>query len=292
LIRSMTGFGAAALERDGLSVRVELRSVNHRHLQVKSRLPSELAHLEPELEGRLRKRLARGSVTVNVDLAHLDPAAELEIDERAAERYAHLARDLAKRLGMAQELSVKDLLGLPGVLHERNGVPSQAIGVRAVLEALELAIDALAAMREREGVSLAKDLARHAAAIERDTKKIGRRMPKVVREHHETLKLRVGELLQSQQIVSETDLARELALLADRLDVSEEISRLESHLAELRRLLDEGGSIGRQLDFLAQEFFREANTIGSKCNDSQVSHLVVDVKTHIERMREQVQNVE
>src|SRR4029453_594653 len=116
LIRSMTGFGAAALERDGLSVRVELRSVNHRHLQVKSRLPSELAHLEPELEGRLRKRLWRGLVSVHVYLPHLDPAAELEIDERAAERYAHLARDLAKRLGMAQELSVKDLLGLPGVL--------------------------------------------------------------------------------------------------------------------------------------------------------------------------------
>ncbi len=288
----MTGFGAATLERDGLSVRIEIRSVNHRHLQVKSRLPGELSHLEPEIEVRLRKRLARGSVTVNVELTHLDPAAELVIDERAALRYAELARALAKRLGMPDELTLKDLLGLPGVLHERNGAHGAAAGARAIHEALDLALDALGAMREREGTSLAKDLARHAAAIERDTKKIARRMPRVVREHHETLKLRVGELLHSQPLVPEAELARELALLADRLDVSEEISRLESHLVELRRFLDEGGSIGRQLDFLAQEFFREANTIGSKCNDSQVSHLVVDVKTHIERMREQVQNVE
>ncbi len=287
----MTGFGAAALERDGLAVRVEVRAVNHRHLQVKSRLPGELAHLEPEIEALTRKRLSRGSITVNVDLTHIDPAAELHIDERAALRYAELARHLARRLQMAEELSLKDLLALPGVIASRDR-PAQAAGTRVVLQGLERALVELEAMRGREGAGLAKDLARHAAAIERALKKIARRMPRVVREHRDELKLRVAELCDSRAMVSDADLAREIALLADRLDVSEELARLESHLTELRRLLDDGGSIGRQLDFLAQEFFREANTIGSKCNDSQVAHLVVDVKTHIERMREQVQNVE
>jgi uncharacterized protein (TIGR00255 family) len=288
----MTGFGAAAVERDGLAVRVEVRAVNHRHLLVKSRLPSDLVHLEPEIEVRTRKRLARGSITVNVDLTHLDPAAELALDERTALRYAELAQKLAKKLGLSEQISLRDILSLPGVLGARDGRPGPAEGTHSVLEGLELALDELAGMREREGASLAKDLARHAKAVEAALKKIARRMPRVVREHHESLKLRIGELIDSHPVVSEGELARELALLADRLDVSEEVARLESHLVELRRLLEEGGAIGRQLDFLAQEFFREANTIGSKCNDSQVAHLVVDVKTQIERMREQVQNVE
>ena len=147
-------------------------------------------------------------------------------------------------------------------------------------------------MRRREGQALVQDLMRRGDEIEALRKKIATRSPKVVSEHQAKLRERVTTLLQGKESPSDKDLAREIALLADRLDVSEEISRLEAHLGQLRTLLDGGGTLGRKLDFLAQEFMREANTIGSKCSDAETSHDVVEIKTAIERMREQVQNVE
>ena len=146
-------------------------------------------------------------------------------------------------------------------------------------------------MRTREGTALANDLLKNSKVIKRVHGQITRRMPKVVKAYHANLARRVEELI-GRGSLSEGDLAREVALIADRLDVSEELSRLDAHLEQLAELLEKGGAIGRKLDFLSQEFFREANTIGSKCNDATVSHHVVDLKTHIERMREQVQNVE
>jgi uncharacterized protein (TIGR00255 family) len=147
-------------------------------------------------------------------------------------------------------------------------------------------------MREAEGRSLEEDLRKNGTAIERIVARIERRMPQVVREHQRTLRRRVTDLLENRQGLSQTDLAREIALLADRLDVSEEIARLKSHLTQLVEFLDRGGAIGRKLDFLVQEIFREVNTIGSKCSDAKVAHWVVDAKTHAERLREQAQNVE
>jgi uncharacterized protein (TIGR00255 family) len=159
-------------------------------------------------------------------------------------------------------------------------------------ETLAQALDGLVAMREKEGAHLASDLNKNLKAVERITARIAKRMPRVVKEHFAATRRRAQELLGGQTGLDQTDLSRELALLADRLDVSEEVSRLASHVQQMRALLESETPGGRRLEFLIQELLREVNTIGSKCNDAQVAHMVVELKTHIERLREQVLNVE
>lgn len=288
----MTGFGAAEDRRGDATARVELRTVNHRHLQLKVRLPSELAALEPQLEALLRKRLGRGAVTVHVALEcdEEGEAAGLNAD-RIRSLVAEL-RALGSELNLAGELSLDSVLQMPGLLAgkaESEPDPDQGAWILSVVGQ---AVDELLSMREHEGLAMLKDLQLNAAAVATELRAIQARMPLVVREHHRKLAQRVNDLVADSAGVSPADLAREIAVLADRLDVSEETSRLEAHLGQLESLLAGGGPVGRKLDFLVQEFLREANTIGSKCSDAEVAHHVVDLKTHIERLREQVQNIE
>ncbi len=288
-LRSMTGFGAANLLEDEVSVRVELRSVNHRYLQV-SRL-FQLAALESEAEALVREKLERGSVNVTIAVeAAVAPAVRL--NRELARRYQGEIEALARELGLEQRLGVESLIALPGVLGTEDTPGLREREARLIQACLRQSLSALLEMREREGLALEKDLRANAAAIRDEAARIGLRMPLVVREHHKKLQQRVQELLGSQTKVAEADLARELALLADRMDVGEELTRLASHLGQWTTLLDKGGPIGRQLDFLVQEMLREANTIASKCNDAEVAHGVVEIKSRIERLREQVQNVE
>jgi len=289
----MTGFGAASLEQGGASVRAELRAVNHRHLQLKTRLPHDLGALEPEVDALVRKKLSRGGMTLTVSMTRPTPGAAVSLNAEAASRYRDLLTELRAQLDLPDELLLSTLLGLPGVVEtgaqaEGNGDAER----RLVLRVVKGAIEELLEMRATEGELILRDLRKHARGIEKTLGRIEKRAPKVVRDHHAALQRRVQELLGDTEVVSQGDLAREIALLADRLDISEEIARLWSHLSQLDTLLEKGGSVGRKLDFLAQEFLREANTIGSKASDATAQHLVVELKTHIERLREQVQNVE
>jgi len=288
----MTGFGAAVAEKGGLSLRAEVRAVNHRYLQLKLRLPGELANLEPEVERRVRKRVERGALTLSVSASGTATLRAPQVDAAAARAYKLKLERLARELGLEADVDLGLLAGLPGVIAaevDERGLEREA---RLLTKAVDGALDALDEMREREGAAMARDLERSAKAIARLVGRIGKRMPLVVRGHHEQLKRRVTELLEGRAGPSDADLARELALIADRMDVSEELTRLASHLDQLEVLRQRPGAVGRQLDFLVQEFLREANTIGSKCNDAQAAHLVVELKTWIERLREQVQNVE
>jgi len=287
----MTGFGAAQAGAGGIGARAEVRSVNHRHLQAKLRLPPEAGHLEPEVDALVKRALGRGAVTVVVHLSREGRAAAGRVDGDVAAAYAKRLRAVSAELGLDSDVSLRDLLGLPGVVAARDDAADPRLD-RLVLRAVKAALGELLGMREREGAAMLADLRRHAGAIEKLTARIAKRMPTVVRAHQATLRRRVADLVGDADSVASTDLAREIALIADRLDVSEELTRLEAHLGQLERLLVKGGAIGRKLDFLAQEFFREANTIGSKCSDAKVTHIVVDLKTSIERLREQVQNVE
>jgi len=292
MIASMTGFGAAAVGAEGVIARVELRSTNHRHLQIKLRLPHDFAQLEAELEGRLRKRFSRGSMTAHLSVERPPRADAVQVDRELARRYHTLMQELAGDLGLDSAPSVAELVHLPGVL---AGIEDAAPGeeeANLLRAAVDEAGKQLQAMRAAEGANLEANLREHGRAIRAVLERIEERMPQVVKHHHDSLRERVQELLGDSATLSSTDLARELAMLADRLDVREETDRLDSHLKQLEAQLDKGGAVGRQLDFLAQEFLREANTIGSKCSDAQVAHDVVELKTHIERLREQVQNVE
>ena len=288
----MTGFGAASGEEGGASIRVELRSVNHRHLQVKARIPSEFASLESELEGLVRKKLARGSVGLNVSVQFPPGSRASKVQEDVARAYRDELEGLSKRLGLEASVGLTQILGLPGVL-----VPPVDDGLaerlgRNLKRLVTEAVKALCEMRAAEGAALHKDLTKNAAGLEKVVDRIEKRMPKVVEQHQNTLRKRVGELLGDASAVNPADLAREIAVIADKGDVSEEISRLRSHLEQLEAILAKGGAVGRRLDFLVQELVREGNTIGSKCSDATVAHWVVDAKTRIERLREQVQNVE
>jgi uncharacterized protein (TIGR00255 family) len=301
-IRSMTGFGAASAAEDGLDVRVEVRSVNHRHLQVKSRLPGDASHLESEIEGLVRRALERGSVTVTVALRRDARGSVAGVDLEVARGYQRMLDDLAKNLGLNELVRLETILELPGVVVPREdggaGEHEQALIERCVGEALR----ALIAMRSAEGKSLETDLTKNTHAIARIVAKIEKRMPQAVKAHQRALTKRLNELLGGSRsprgaqlaraAVSPADLARELAVLADRMDMSEELTRLKSHLDQWKELLGRGQAVGRQLDFLVQELLREANTIGAKCNDAVTAHDVVELKTLIERLREQVQNVE
>lgn len=292
MIRSMTGFGLAEAERDGLVVRVEVRSVNHRFLQVKLRLGGEFADLEPQIDALVRKRCARGAVTVATQVVRTPGASGLLVDEQVAARYVRELRTLAGRLEVSDDLGLAALAQLPGVVAATSDPKRHRREAKLVLEVVDAALERLSEMRRTEGRNLERELRKHLLAITRLRARIEKRMPSVVRQHHLALRKRVAELLDRATVVPAADLARELAVLADRMDVSEELARLDSHLSQLDSLLERGGEAGRRLDFLVQELFRETNTIGSKCNDAKVAHAVVELKTHIERIREQVQNVE
>ncbi len=294
-LRSMTGFGAAAATLEGVAARVEVRSVNHRHLQVKTRLPQNLSHLEPQVEAAVRAKLSRGSVTVSVDVDR-PKAASARIDAKAMRVWCEEIARATKQAGLEADFGLETLLGLPGVIGSDEDGATVGMEAQLVLGALEGALRGLDTMRQREGKALAVDLRKNAKSAAQLAKKLEKRMPLVVKEQHAALKKRLAELLdgtaRTGRSPSDQDLAREVALLADRMDVSEELTRLTSHLAQLETLIAGTEPAGRPLDFLVQELFREANTIGAKCNDATAAHIVVELKTLVERLREQVQNVE
>jgi uncharacterized protein (TIGR00255 family) len=242
----------------------------------------------------VRAACERGALTVHVAAERHGVARPARLDHELARRYRAELDQLARELELPAALPLEALLALPGVVAAEDGAGLPREVGAELLELVDRALAELLAMRAAEGAALLGDLKKHALAVEKLVRRIEQRMPAVVRTHKENLRRRLRELLGPAQASAALagEPARELALLADRLDVSEEIARLKSHLTQLERALARGGRIGRQLDFLVQEIFREVNTIGAKCADARVAHWVVEAKTHVERLREQVQNVE
>lgn len=286
VLRSMTGFGAAKLDDEMVQIAVEARSVNGRFLKVSLKTPPSLAHREGELEGLVREQLRRGSVTVSVHFRRkrVEPAAV--IDEDAARAYVEVFR----RLGLPLEA----VPTMPGVL---TGGRDDELGDDewGMVEGLvRQALKQLTLMREREGRALAGVLGKACARIDELAAELVARAPAVVAEHQARLRERVRALLADQPIsLDDQHLAREVAIFADRSDVTEELDRLGAHVAQVRMLLARGGeNAGRTLDFLSQELLREANTIGSKSSDVRMTKAVIELKAEIERFKEQSANVE
>lgn len=296
MIRSMTGYGQAAFTVDGSSFEVELRSVNHRHLDVKTRLPRGLAGFEGELRAQVAEQLARGKVDLNVRAtAGTAPADTVELDLAAAARYLAAARALREQHGVAGELDTATLLALPGVARVVEREPGEDALRVALRQALGAALEALVALRAGEGEALDRELRGRLERLEALVRGIEARAGDVQRVVRDRLRKRAEQLREETGLLDEARLHQELVWAADRLDVTEECVRLHSHVAQFRALLAAAGPrepAGRRLDFLLQEMGREANTIGSKGADAPIAHQVVDLKTELERIREQVQNVE
>jgi len=288
MIVSMTGFAAVAAELPGLSVAVELRSVNHRYLDISLKLPDELRSLEPALREQLATELKRGKVECRVALNRVAAAAaEIAIDEARVRALAAAAAEIRQLVPGAAPLSAAEILRWPGVLIEPSIDPS------ALSEALHQLVDQglveLAAARAREGAKLQSLLLARCADIEAQIARVAPRIPAL----HAAFVEKLGARLKEAGLDPNDDrMKQELALFATKIDIAEEVARLATHVTEVRRVLAQGGSAGKRLDFLAQELHREANTLGSKSVDAELSQASLELKVLIEQMREQVQNIE
>ncbi len=291
MIRSMTGFGAGHGAAGAEAVDVEVRSVNHKFCEVKVRLPRELSALETDAAKLVRERLARGGVDVAVRRSGAAGALAPRVDVALAEAYARAFEDLRARLGLSGAPTLADVAGAEGVLR----LDERALDLDSAREALRAALlgalDALVAMRAREGEALSRDLEGRLDAVEALVTRVVALVPQTVEHHRTRLAERVQELTRGIAL-DPGRLAQEVALFADRTDVTEEVTRLRSHLAQARALLRGGEPAGRKLDFIVQEMHREVNTIGSKSQSAEIAGIVVTAKAEVERMREQVQNVE
>lgn len=288
MIRSMTAFARAETREPFGVITCEIRSVNHRFLEPGFRLSEVLRDLEFPLREQLRKQLARGKVdvTLRFEAAEKD-SADIEINHAMATQLVAAAGEIEAMMRHAAPLSATDILRLPGVIRSRDTDQAELTG--AAQRTFDQALAAFLAMREREGAELKGLIEGRLAALQTETDKVRLRMPDIIRHYQERLVARLAEL---KGEINPERLEQELVLFAQKIDVAEEMDRLTAHVAEIRRVLKEGGSVGRRLDFLMQELNREANTLGSKSVSADSSQSSVELKVLIEQMREQIQNIE
>ncbi len=288
MIYSMTGFAAVAAELDAGSLTLELRSVNHRYLDLVLRMPDELRTQEPALREAVAAQMSRGKVECRINLVTRQSAQQpAQLNRATVQQLTLWSSQVRKALPEAQELSVADVLRWPGVLE--NPVLS-AETLHATVQALmQQALTDFAAARRREGEKLKTFLLDRVSQIEALRAAVAPRIPDAIVAYETKLRTRLLEALGSED---DERVRQEITLFASKIDVDEELSRLHAHLAEVRRVLEKGGAVGKRLDFLMQELHREANTLGSKSVDAEVSRSAMEIKILIEQMREQVQNIE
>ena len=298
MVKSMTGYGRGEETAQGTTVTVELRAVNNRYLDCTVKMPRTYIFAEDALKELVQSKVSRGKVDVFVNVAHEGgDDVTVTVNESLARAYVRAMLQL-ERLGAEEgnrtilsDYKTADLARFPDVLTVEKKEEDQDQVKALLLAALDRALDDFNTMRAREGEKLKADILGRADTIESLTAKVEQRSPETVKEYRNRLEVKMQEVLQNTQI-DESRLLTEAAIFADKVAVDEETVRLHSHLSQLRELLGKGGAVGRKLDFLIQEFNRESNTIGSKCSDIQIARYVVDIKAEIEKIREQVQNLE
>jgi uncharacterized protein (TIGR00255 family) len=289
----MTGFGRATFEASQVSFAVEVRCVNQRNLDLSVRLPRSLAGLEPELRKLLSQRFSRGKVELGVTLAAGSaPRTEIEVDRALALRYLALSRELSREAGVVDRIGVAELLAMPGVVRTVEAQAREEDVAGELPAAVARAADAALAMRSAEGAALERELRGRLANIAAFVAELGARAGEVQRAVRERMRVRAEQLRAETGLLDEARLYHEVALAAEKLDVSEELVRLASHAEQMAAAFASEEPVGRRLDFLTQELAREANTLGAKAGDAPLAQRVVDLKTEIDRIREQVQNIE
>ncbi len=292
MIRSMTGYGRGEGILHDRAITVELRAVNNRYLDCSVKIPRLYVFAEEAIKAQVQKRVGRGKVDVfvSIDSSAADKV-EVTLNRPVADGYYAALTQMRDTYGLRDDISVSLLSRFPDVFLVEKEQGDADVIAQDILQVLEQALTDFNAMREREGQKLAEDIRAKAAGIAALVSKVEERSPETVSEYREKLRQRMEEVLENTQL-DESRILTEAAIFADKVAVDEETVRLRSHLSQLEDMLEKGGAIGRKLDFLIQEFNREANTIGSKCSDVALSRVVVDLKGEIEKIREQVQNIE
>lgn len=290
----MTGFGEAHATTDSLAASVEVRTINNRHFKLSLRSSEGYAALEPQIDALVRKHVHRGTVQVNLRVRRAASEEDYQINAAVMRGYRRQLEDLASVLGPAEPVPLEALLALPGVI-EQDAEPSAELEKvwPTIEQVLAKALKSLTAMRLEEGKALLADLRQNCSIIAQELDSIEKRSPLVADSYRDRLVERVNRAMGELGVsVQPAELIREVSLFIDRSDISEEVVRLRSHLEQFEAALSLKESTGRKLEFIVQEMGRETNTIGSKANDVQISQHVVEMKTALERIREQVQNVE
>lgn len=292
MVKSMTGYGRAEDTLNGCTITVELRSVNNRYLDCNVRMPRLYLFAEETIKSRVQNTISRGKVDVFVTLDSTGgEQVQVSVNQPLADGYYAALTQLAERYGMSKDISVSLLSRFPDVLLAEKAEEDVEQRAQDICSVLDRALADFDQMRTREGARLEADVLSRAARIEELVGKVEERSPQTVAEYRAKLEARMNEVLSNTQL-DPARILTEAAIFADKVAVDEETVRLRSHIGQLRHMLEQGGATGRKLDFLIQEFNREANTIGSKCSDIDIARHVVDIKAEIEKIREQVQNIE
>ena len=292
MVKSMTGYGRAEETFNGCTITVELRSVNNRYLDCNVRIPRLYLFAEDSIKTRVQNTISRGKVDVFVTLDNGGAEkVQVSVNKPVADGYYAALTELAQTYGLTNDISVSLLSRFPDVLLAEKAEEDVEQMARDICSVLDRALGDFDQMRTREGERLREDILSRASAIEAKVALVEERSPQTVSEYRTKLETRMNEVLSNTQL-DPARILTEAAIFADKIAVDEETVRLRSHIGQLREMLSKGGATGRKLDFLIQEFNREANTIGSKCSDLEIARHVVDIKAEIEKIREQVQNIE
>ena len=292
MIRSMTGYGRYQDTVDGMDITVEIKAVNHRYYEYSSRLPRAYGFLDDKLKAYLQGSISRGKVDVYVFIDTADaPGSRVTVNHSLVQGYLKALGEIAETYGLRNDVSVMSLARYPDLLTVHREAEDEEAVWAAVRTVADVALNRFLQMREKEGEKLQEDILSRAAAILEAVGQVEERSPQTVREHMDKVQTRMRELL-GTATVDEQRLLTEAALFADKIAVAEETVRLRSHISQLEHMRAGNEAVGRKRDFLVQEINREANTIGSKAQDVQLARVVVDIKAEIEKIREQIQNIE
>ncbi|SEH71813.1 TIGR00255 family protein [Halobacillus karajensis] len=293
MVKSMTGYGKQSVEVGETQIHVEIRSVNHRFLDISTKIPRTLLFLEERLKQVVKEQLSRGRIDIFVTIDGEDLFdKKIEVNWKIVDQYVNKLKDLQRRYDLTGDISIDMVSKLDDVFLEKEMKNDSDALKMALLKAVKDAVTQLVHMRTNEGSGLVEDLVRRVDQVRSFLSRLHERRPVVIEEYKERIRSRIEEFTAEQIQPDEIKVLQEVALLAEKGDVTEELTRLESHLSQFEEALTLDEPIGRRLDFIVQEMHREVNTIGSKSNDGQVTEMVVNVKSEVEKMKEQVQNVE
>ncbi|HBQ27107.1 MAG TPA: YicC family protein [Syntrophomonas sp.] len=292
MVKSMTGFGRGQTNDCGYSVNCEIKGVNHRYFDPFIRISRRYSLLEDRIKEELRKYISRGRLEININIEKTgESKRNIKVDKDLAIAYYNYLKELAEKLNISQEIHIIDVFRLPEVFSLQDEEEDLEIVWTVLKQSLDLAMESLVDMRVKEGFNLAEDIQSRNRVILKMVEQLETRSPQVSLEHGERLRTRISEFME-QDFVDQQRLLQEIAIFAEKSNITEEIVRLKSHSMHLEELMQSEDAVGRKSDFLVQEMFREINTIASKANDLEMNRIVVEVKAELEKIREQLQNIE